>query len=217
MTWATTTKQRFLVFLGVIVIACVAIFAYMVHDLQTQGHEPNLGNGDLPFDERQTIEAYQADIDPIAVEALAALEDAGFGDPERLSESSVEGACGPDDVGFTVYGASVAGEPLHADAAQKALASVMKKTGFTENRPQRDDYGVSFRWTDDPNGGSVELLIMDGSHSVFSYDSSCRPTDGSTRTWRDYRPSAWELEIPMRSSAGESSPSSPSIDPSPSS
>lgn len=69
------------------------------------------------------------------------------------------GGCGPEDEGFSLYGAGVAGKPLGADTAERALASVMKKTGLTEIEPQHDEYGASFRWTDDPKGGAGTVPV----------------------------------------------------------
>lgn len=88
--------------LTVLVLGCVACFVYMIHDLQTQPRQTDLGNGDLHFDERQTIEAYQREIAPIAEQALAVLEGTGFGEVERLDESSMSCCGGLDRDGLSL-------------------------------------------------------------------------------------------------------------------
>lgn len=113
----------------------------MIHDLQTQTRQPDLGNGDLHFDERQTIEAYQREIAPIAEQALAVLEGVGFGEVERLDESSMS-CCGG--------GLDRDGLNLNAGAGQGGM------TGDSSSRKTQPDTPFSVHvWSQGDRPGSL--------------------------------------------------------------
>lgn len=153
--------------------------------------------GDLPFDQRQTIEDYQTQVEPMMEDIVAQLVDLGLGQPQLAAASELQGCGGIDVDGYEVEGSSVQGDPVDVDAAAHVIDAILVPAGLGEKTDHRDDTMASLTWNDTANGGYFDLTIVPGSHTAFSYASGCRPSDGSTTDRiRDRVTPDWEQSLP---------------------
>ena len=154
-------------------------------------------NGELALEERQSIEEYQQQTEPVFYHALVALEDLGFGDPALLGSSEISKCSDETAKGYTVQGATVSGEYLDVDEAKDAIDSVLSPAGFDYIVDDRDEISTTIKWFDVDDGGYFSLTIKPNSHTAFGYFSGCRPSDGTSRDPISERVTPqWELEIP---------------------
>ena len=161
-------------------------------------HSKDIGpvyEGDLPFDKAQSIEEYQAQIEPIAPELLNALEGVGFADASIASHSTL-GVCGDRDVkGFEIRGPWVSGSAVNLTEAAAALDPILTTAGFDDRteRIKASDDGV-VQWYDRPNGGSFAVDVAPGLGSTFRYESGCRPAGAPTTSSGRAIP-VWEMQL----------------------
>ena len=154
-------------------------------------------NGELALEERQSIEEYQQQTEPVFYHALVALEDLGFGDPALLGSSEISKCSDETAKGYSVRGPNVAGEDVDVDEAKDAIDSVLSPAGFDYVVDDRDEISTTIKWFDVADGGYFSLTIKPNSHTAFGYVSGCRPSDGTSRDPISERVTPqWELEIP---------------------
>jgi len=163
-------------------------------------------DGQLPFDEREGIEDYQGQVEPLVQDILTRLEPIGLGHPSLTSASELQECGTPQEDAYEVDGSHVKGGPVDADAAVQAIDAVLAQTGFTEKTDHRDAKIISISWYDTGNGGYFDLTIAPESHTALTYGSGCRPTDGSTTDrLRDRTTPPWESALtPLTEESGQS-------------
>lgn len=163
-------------------------------------------DGDKPLDQRQSIEDYQGQVEPLVQDILTRLEPIGLGHPSLTSASELQECGTPQEDAYEVDGSHVKGGPVDADAAVQAINAVLAQTGFTEKTDHRDAKIISISWYDTGNGGYFDLTIAPGSHTALTYGSGCRPTDGSTTDrLRDRTTPPWESALtPLTEESGQS-------------
>ena len=157
----------------------------------------SFGEGELPFEERQSIEAYQRDVEPLFGEALVGLQGLGLKDASLLGKSHIDSCGGVGVDGYELISADVAGTPLNTDAAKALVGLILMGKGFDEVVDDRDDISDTITWFNTADGGYFSLVVRPGSHTAFGYMSGCRPSDGSSKDVKADRVTLeWESALP---------------------
>ena len=152
--------------------------------------------GDLPFEKRVSVEAFQRDVEPRILSARNEI----FSGSQSLRPESEKSKIRRLYDGWELSSQRVRGGAKSPDRVEEILGRYLEPLGYVSIVHDQE----SLLWRDNKNGGRVELLIRDQS-MTFQYDTQDRPSDGSVPDPRVLIPND------SRDVAGYVSPSLPSI------
>ena len=158
--------------------------------------DPPREGGDLPFEKRVSIEAFQRDVEP----RILAARNEIFSGSQSLRPESEKSKISRLYDGWELSSQRVRGGAQSPDRVEEILGRYLKPLGYVSIVHDQE----SLLWRDNKNGGRVEILIRDQS-LAFQYDTQDRPSDGSVPDPRVLIPND------SRDVAGYVSPSLPSI------
>ena len=158
--------------------------------------DPTREGGDLPFEKRVSIEAFQRDVEPRILSARNEI----FSGSQSLRPESEKSEISRLYDGWELSSQRVRGGAQSPDRVEEILGRYLKPLGYVSIVHDQD----WLVWRDEKNGGRVEILIRDQS-LAFRYDTQDRPSDGSVPDPRVLIPND------SRDIAGYVSPSLPSI------
>ena len=158
--------------------------------------DPPREGGDLPFEKRVSIEAFQRDVEP----RILAARNEIFSGSQSLRPESEKSKISRLYDGWELSSQRVRGSAQSPDRVEEILGRYLKPLGYVSIVHDQE----SLLWRDNKNGGRVEILIRDQS-LAFQYDTQDRPSDGSVPDPRVLIPND------SRDVAGYVSPSLPSI------
>ena len=157
---------------------------------------PPREGGDLPFEKRVSIEAFQRDVEPRILSARNEI----FSGSQSLRPETEKSEISRLYDGWELSSQRVRGGTQSADRVEEILGRYLEPLGYVSIVHDQE----SLVWRDEKNGGHVEILIRDQS-LAFEYDTQDRPSDGSVPDPRVLIPND------SRDVAGYVSPSLPSI------
>ena len=157
---------------------------------------PPREGGDLPFEKRVSIEAFQRDVEPRILSARNEI----FSGSQSLRPETEKSKISRLYDGWELSSQRVRGGAQSPDRVEEILGRYLKPLGYVSIVHDQD----WLVWRDEKNGGRVEILIRDQS-LAFRYDTQDRPSDGSVPDPRVLIPND------SRDIAGYVSPSLPSI------
>jgi len=157
---------------------------------------PPREGGDLPFEKRVSIEAFQRDVEPRILSARNEI----FSGSQSLRPETEKSEISRLYDGWELSSQRVRGGTQSADRVEEILGRYLEPLGYVSIVHDQE----SLVWRDEKNGGHVEILIKDQS-LAFEYDTQDRPSDGSVPDPRVLIPND------SRDVAGYVSPSLPSI------
>ena len=157
---------------------------------------PPREGGDLPFEKRVSIEAFQRDVEPRILSARNEI----FCGSQSLRPETEKSEISRLYDGWELSSQRVRGGTQSADRVEEILGRYLEPLGYVSIVHDQE----SLVWRDEKNGGHVEILIRDQS-LAFEYDTQDRPSDGSVPDPRVLIPND------SRDVAGYVSPSLPSI------
>ena len=152
--------------------------------------------GDLPFEKRVSVEAFQRDVEPRILSARNEI----FSGSQSLRPETEKSKIRRLYDGWELSSQRVRGGAKSPDRVEEILGRYLEPLGYVSIVHDQE----SLLWRDEKNGGRVELLIRDQS-LTFQYDTQDRPSDGSVPDPRVLIPND------SRDVAGYVSPSLPSI------
>ena len=152
--------------------------------------------GDLPFEKRVSVEAFQRDVEPRILSARNEI----FSGSQSLRPESEKSEISRLYDGWELSSQRVRGGAQSPDRVEEILGRYLEPLGYVSIVHDQD----WLVWRDEKNGGHVEILIRDQS-LAFEYDTQDRPSDGSVPDPRVLIPND------SRDVAGYVSPSLPSI------
>ena len=152
--------------------------------------------GDLPFEKRVSVEAFQRDVEPRILSARNEI----FSGSQSLRPETEKSKIRRLYDGWELSSQRVRGGAKSPDRVEEILGRYLEPLGYVSIVHDQE----SLLWRDNKNGGRVELLIRDQS-MTFQYDTQDRPSDGSVPDPRVLIPND------SRDVAGYVSPSLPSI------
>ena len=157
---------------------------------------PPREGGDLPFEKRVSIEAFQRDVEPRILSARNEI----FSGSQSLRPETEKSEISRLYDGWELSSQRVRGGTQSPDRVEEILGRYLEPLGYVSIVHDKG----SLVWRDNKNGGRVEILIRDQS-LAFQYDTQDRPSDGSVPDPRVLIPND------SRDIAGYVSPSLPSI------
>ena len=157
---------------------------------------PPREGGDLPFEKRVSIEAFQRDVEPRILSARNEI----FSGSQSLRPETEKSKISRLYDGWELSSQRVRGGTQSPDRVEEILGRYLEPLGYVSIVHDQE----SLLWRDNKNGGRVEILIRDQS-LAFQYDTQDRPSDGSVPDPRVLIPND------SRDVAGYVSPSLPSI------
>ena len=157
---------------------------------------PPREGGDLPFEKRVSIEAFQRDVEPRILSARNEI----FSGSQSLRPETEKSEISRLYDGWELSSQRVRGGTQSPDRVEEILGRYLEPLGYVSIVHDKG----SLVWRDNKNGGHVEILIRDQS-LAFQYDTQDRPSDGSVPDPRVLIPND------SRDVAGYVSPSLPSI------
>ena len=183
-------------FIGAVVGFLFAIWVFIGIISLPYIDDPPREGGDLPFEKRVSIEAFQRDVEPRILSARNEI----FSGSQSLRPETEKSKISRLYDGWELSSQRVRGGAQSPDRVEEILGRYLEPLGYV-SIVRDQDWLV---WRDEKNGGRVEIFIRDQS-LAFRYDTQDRPSDGSV-------PDPWVL-IPndSRDVAGYVSPSLPSI------
>ena len=183
-------------FIGAVVGFLFAIWVFIGIISFPYIDDPPREGGDLPFEKRVSIEAFQRDVEP----RILAARNEIFSGSQSLRPESEKSKISRLYDGWELSSQRVRGGAQSSDRVEEILGRYLKPLGYVSIVHDQE----SLLWRDEKNGGRVELLIRDQS-MTFQYDTQDRPSDGSVPDPRVLIPND------SRDVAGYVSPSLPSI------
>jgi len=132
--------------------------------------DPPREGGDLPFEKRVSIEAFQRDVEP----RILAARNEIFSGSQSLRPESEKSKISRLYDGWELSSQRVRGGAQSPDRVEEILGRYLKPLGYVSIVHDQD----WLVWRDEKNGGRVEILIRDQS-LAFRYDTQDRPSDGS--------------------------------------
>jgi len=163
-------------FVGAVVGFLFAIWVFIGIISLPYIDDPPREGGDLPFEKRVSIEAFQRDVEPHILSARQALfEDTGgvrpYSEGSRISTAVGES--------WTLYSQNTDGAKVSVDAVYEVMREHVEPYGYVVALDKTyKDGSRSFVWRDYDNGGTVDVNI-NGDWTSFAYESGARPSDGS--------------------------------------
>ena len=157
-------------FIGAVVGFLFAIWVFIGIISFPYIDDPPREGGDLPFEKRVSIEAFQRDVEP---RILSARSEIFSGSQSLLPESEKSEISRLYD-GWELSSQRVRGGAQSPDRVEEILGRYLKPLGYVSVVHDQD----WLVWRDEKNGGRVEILIRDQS-LAFRYDTQDRPSDGS--------------------------------------
>lgn len=183
-------------FIGAVVGFLFAIWVFIgIISLPYIDIPPREG-GDLPFEKRVSIEAFQRDVEPRILSARNEI----FSGSQSLRPETEKSKISRLYDGWELSSQRVRGGTQSPDRVEEILGRYLEPLGYVSIVHDQD----WLVWRDEKNGGRVEILIRDQS-LAFQYDTQDRPSDGSVPDPRVLIPND------SRDVAGYVSPSLPSI------
>ena len=183
-------------FIGAVVGFLFAIWVFIgIISLPYIDIPPREG-GDLPFEKRVSIEAFQRDVEPRILSARNEI----FSGSQSLRPETEKSKISRLYDGWELSSQRVRGGTQSPDRVEEILGRYLEPLGYVSIVHDQE----SLLWRDNKNGGRVEILIRDQS-LAFQYDTQDRPSDGSVPDPRVLIPND------SRDVAGYVSPSLPSI------
>ena len=131
---------------------------------------PPREGGDLPFEKRVSIEAFQRDVEPRILSARNEI----FSGSQSLRPETEKSKIRRLYDGWELSSQRVRGGAQSPDRVEEILGRYLEPLGYVSIVHDKE----SLLWRDEKNGGRVELLIRDQS-MTFQYDTQDRPSDGS--------------------------------------
>ena len=183
-------------FVGAVVGFLFAIWVFIGIISLPYIDDPPREGGDLPFEKRVSIEAFQRDVEPRILSARNEI----FSGSQSLRPESEKSKISHLYDGWELSSQRVRGGAQSPDRVEEILGRYLKPLGYVSIVHDQE----SLLWRDEKNGGRVEILIRDQS-LAFRYDTQDRPSDGSVPDPRVLIPND------SRDVAGYVSPSLPSI------
>ena len=183
-------------FVGAVVGFLFAIWVFIGIISLPYIDDPPREGGDLPFEKRVSIEAFQRDVEPRILSARNEI----FSGSQSLRPESEKSKIRRLYDGWELSSQRVRGGAKSPDRVEEILGRYLEPLGYVSIVHDQE----SLLWRDNKNGGRVELLIRDQS-MTFQYDTQDRPSDGSVPDPRVLIPND------SRDVAGYVSPSLPSI------
>ena len=183
-------------FVGAVVGFLFAIWVFIGIISLPYIYDPPREGGDLPFEKRVSIEAFQRDVEPRILSARNEI----FSGSQSLRPETEKSEISRLYDGWELSSQRVRGGAQSPDRVEEILGRYLKPLGYVSIVHDQD----WLVWRDEKNGGRVEILIRDQS-LAFRYDTQDRPSDGSVPDPRVLIPND------SRDIAGYVSPSLPSI------
>lgn len=183
-------------FVGAVVGFLFAIWVFIGIISLPYIDDPPREGGDLPFEKRVSIEAFQRDVEPRILSARNEI----FSGSQSLRPETEKSEISRLYDGWELSSQRVRGGAQSPDRVEEILGRYLKPLGYVSIVHDQD----WLVWRDEKNGGRVEILIRDQS-LAFRYDTQDRPSDGSVPDPRVLIPND------SRDIAGYVSPSLPSI------
>ena len=183
-------------FIGAVVGFLFAIWVFIGIISFPYIDDPPREGGDLPFEKRVSIEAFQRDVEP----RILAARNEIFSGSQSLRPESEKSKISRLYDGWELSSQRVRGGTQSPDRVEEILGRYLEPLGYVSIVHDKG----SLVWRDNKNGGRVEILIRDQS-LAFQYDTQDRPSDGSVPDPRVLIPND------SRDVAGYVSPSLPSI------
>ena len=183
-------------FVGAVVGFLFAIWVFIGIISLPYIDDPPREGGDLPFEKRVSIEAFQRDVEPRILSARNEI----FSGSQSLRPETEKSEISRLYDGWELSSQRVRGGAQSPDRVEEILGRYLEPLGYVSIVHDQD----WLVWRDEKNGGRVEILIRDQS-LAFRYDTQDRPSDGSVPDPRVLIPND------SRDVAGYVSPSLPSI------
>ena len=183
-------------FVGAVVGFLFAIWVFIGIISLPYIDDPPREGGDLPFEKRVSIEAFQRDVEPRILSARNEI----FSGSQSLRPETEKSEISRLYDGWELSSQRVRGGAQSPDRVEEILGRYLKPLGYVSIVHDQD----WLVWRDEKNGGRVEILIRDQS-LAFRYDTQDRPSDGSVPDPRVL------ISNDSRDVAGYVSPSLPSI------
>ena len=183
-------------FIGAVVGFLFAIWVFIGIISFPYIDDPPREGGDLPFEKRVSIEAFQRDVEPRILSARNEI----FSGSQSLRPETEKSKISRLYDGWELSSQRVRGGTQSPDRVEEILGRYLEPLGYVSVVHDQD----WLVWRDEKNGGHVEILIRDQS-LAFEYDTQDRPSDGSVPDPRVLIPND------SRDVAGYVSPSLPSI------
>jgi hypothetical protein len=194
-------KLWYVVIVTVVVAVVLAMFSVgsLMYALKHSKDMPSVYQGSVPFDQAQTIEEFQQKVEPSVPEMIGALQSVGFGEGMVVLHSGMEGCSEyPHDSqgridGFMIDDFTFRGELVDFDIAVKQLDTVLIPLGYDDKDQRTGESAKIMRWYDRTNGGHFLLeRDQEEGYSELEYQTDCRPSNGSTTSYKDRVMPEWE-------------------------
>ena len=157
-------------FVGAVVGFLFAIWVFIGIISLPYIDDPPREGGDLPFEKRVSIEAFQRDVEPRILSARNEI----FSGSQSLRPETEKSEISRLYDGWELSSQRVRGGAQSPDRVEEILGRYLKPLGYVSIVHDQD----WLVWRDEKNGGRVEILIRDQS-LAFRYDTQGRPSDGS--------------------------------------
>ena len=161
----------------------------------------NYWDGDLPLEERQSVQKFQRDVEPKILEFRRRLAEAGGGEWEARSFGSSISQWDDDSAGVSqdsweLQGQLSAGPFVPIDEIEKIGHEVLSET-YSDYELGSDKGGVrQLSWSDPVNGGFLYVTVHEGKATLMRYQTGLRPSDGTTENPRDFIAGRVDIDIP---------------------
>ena len=158
-------------------------------------------DGELPLAQRQSIEAFQRDYEPVILEFRNRLAEAGGGGwIARDFGASIsrwdDDFSGSTQDAWELVGQSVGG-PYVPVAEVERLGREILSTLYPEFELGADKDGVrQLSWSDPHNGGFLYVTIHEAKATLMRYQTGLRPSDGSAANPREFVTNRVNIDIP---------------------
>ena len=157
-------------FVGAVVGFLFAIWVFIGIISLPYIDDPPREGGDLPFEKRVSIAAFQRDVEPRILSARNEI----FSGSQSLRPETEKSEISRLYDGWELSSQRVRGGAQSPDRVEEILGRYLKPLGYVSIVHDQD----WLVWRDEKNGGRVEILIRDQS-LAFRYDTQDRPSDGS--------------------------------------
>ena len=157
-------------FVGAVVGFLFAIWVFIGIISLPYIDDPPREGGDLPFEKRVSIEAFQRDVEPRILSARNEI----FSGSQSLRPETEKSEISRLYDGWELSSQRVRGGAQSPDRVEEILGRYLEPLGYVSIVHDQE----RLVWRDKKNGGHVELLIRDQS-ITFQYDTQDRPSDGS--------------------------------------
>ena len=157
-------------FIGAVVGFLFAIWVFIGIISFPYIDDPPREGGDLPFEKRVSIEAFQRDVEPRILSARNEI----FSGSQSLRPETEKSKISRLYDGWELSSQRVRGGTQSPERVEEILGRYLEPLGYV-SIVRDQDWLV---WRDEKNGGRVEIFIRDQS-LAFEYDTQDRPSDGS--------------------------------------